>query len=202
MNKQPLEALALTAVLLFTAGCHTVAGQYTRIDDWIDDKSADGEYVIRPGDVLSVQVFNQPNMSARSRVRSDGKISLPFLNDVMAAGATPNVLGAQMQTRLKEFINNPVVTISLEEVRQLSISVIGEVARPGIYPLEPGATVLQAMAAAGGFTNFAYKDVFVLRVLKPGEPPRRIRFDWEKLTRAEGKGATFQLKPGDVVIGE
>ena len=135
-------------------------------------------------------------------MRVDGKISLPFLNDVAAAGYTPVVLSKQLEGRLKDFINNPIVTISLEEVRPLSISVLGEVPRPGIYQLEAGGGVLQALAAAGGFTNFARQDLFVVRVNRDADKPQRIRFDYDVLARAEGKGPGFRLKAADVLIVE
>ena len=190
-----LLPLALTA-------CRHDPGVFVGADEYVAPSVNESEYVIRPGDVLNVRVFQQDNMSARSRVRNDGKISMPFLNDVTAAGFTPVVLGAQLQTRLKDFINNPVVTVSLEEVRQLSISVLGEVPRPGIYPMEVGAGVLQALAAAGGFTNFAYRDIFVMRMMPLGEKPLRIRFDYDKLAHAEGKAAGFVLRSGDTVLVE
>jgi polysaccharide export outer membrane protein len=136
-------------------------------------------------------------------VRSDGKVSLPMVNDVVAAGKTPSSLGAELQVRLKEYINTPVVTVSLEEMRPLLISVLGEVARPGVVTLDPGSGVLQGLAAAGGLTDFANKDgLFVLRKM-PGEAaPSRIRFTWDSLTRGEGKGARFALVPGDIVVAE
>jgi polysaccharide export outer membrane protein len=200
MRPAPYVVLAALSLTLF--GCRHDPGVYIRADEYVAPPVNEGEYVIRPGDVLNVRVFQQDNMSARARVRSDGKISLPFLNDVTAAGFTPPVLGAQLQTRLKDFINNPVVTVSLEEVRQQSVAVLGEVPRPGVYPLEIGAGVLQALAAAGGFTQFAYKDIFVLRPMPLGEKPLRIRFDYEKVSRGDGKGATFLLRNGDTVIVE
>ena len=190
-----LFPLALTA-------CRHDPGVFLSADEYVAPAVNDGEYIIRPGDMLNVRVFQQENMSARSRVRNDGKISLPFLNDVTAAGFTPVVLGGQLQTRLKDFINNPVVTVSLEEVRQLSISVLGQVPHPGIYPLEVGAGVLQALAAAGGLTLFADRDIFVMRMMPFGEKPLRIRFEYEKLVKAEGKAAGFLLRSGDTVIVE
>ncbi len=157
-------------------------------------------YVIQSGDVLQVRVFNQPDMSARVRVRDDGKVSIPFLNDVTAVGLTPNALAQQIQTRLKEFINAPVVTISLEEARPFSVSVIGEVNKAGVYALPPGAGVLQALAAAGGLNQYASKDkIFVVRETPT---PARIRFEFEQLTQAVGKAATFRLRLGDIVVVE
>lgn len=186
--------------LLFLGACAT-SGNYTPISAYEEPPAPPSTgYVIQPGDLLNIRVFNQPDMSTRSRVRDDGKISIPFLNDVVASGFTPNALAQQLQQRLKEFINAPVVTISLEEERPFAISVLGEVNRPGVYPLPMGAGVLQALAAAGGFTQYASRDrIFVVR----DKPHRaRIRFQFEELSLAEGKAATFRLRPGDTVVVE
>src|SRR4051794_7331597 len=172
-----MKRAAIIAALAVLGGACRHPGVFVWVDDF-QDAQPDGEYVIRQGDLVNVRVFGQENMSARSRVRGDGKISLPFLNDVTAAGFTPVVLSAQLQTRLKDFINNPVVTISLEEIRAVPVSVLGEVPRPGIYPLDPNAGVLQGVAAAGGFTNFASREIFVLRTSADGKPVR-IRFEYE-----------------------
>jgi polysaccharide export outer membrane protein len=145
-------------------------------------------------------VFNQPDMSARAKVRDDGKVSVPFLNDVTAAGLTPTALARQLQTKLKEFINAPVVTVSLEEARPFSVAVIGEVTKAGVYTVPAGAGVLQALAAANGFTQYATRDrIFVVR-----ESPQRarIRFTYDQLAHAEGKAATFRLRAGDTVVVE
>jgi polysaccharide export outer membrane protein len=183
-------------------GCKHDPGVFTWVDDYSDAIPVDSEYVIRPGDLVNVRVFGQESMSGRSRVRADGKISMPFLNDVIAAGFTPVILSAQLQTRLKDFINNPVVTISLEEVRQVPVSVLGEVLRPGVYNFDPSAGVLQAIASAGGFSNFASRDIFLMRTALGADKPQRIRFDYEQVVRAQGRGAAFRLKAGDVLIVE
>jgi polysaccharide export outer membrane protein len=158
-------------------------------------------YVIGPGDVLNVRVFDKENMSApRARVRSDGKVSLPFLNDVDAAGSTPAALADRLQGSLKAFVNDPVVTVSVEEQSPCAISVVGEVARPGVYPIEGCGTPLQALASAGGLSQFGRADrIFVLRSA-PAEPAVRIRFRYDQLVRAEG--AQFHLQRGDVVVVE
>lgn len=192
----------LMAAALALAGC-AHADPFT----WSDELPA-GElgtrpeaYQIETGDVLSVRVLNQDGMSARTRVREDGKISMPFLHDVEVAGLTPQVVAEQMQTRLKDFVTNPVVTVSLEEPRPISISVVGEVAHPGVYPLEAGAGVLNAIAAAGGLNEYASRSrVFVLR--KGAVDVQRIRFRYDELLRATGKSALFSLRRGDVVVAE
>ncbi|MBK7862780.1 MAG: polysaccharide biosynthesis/export family protein [Archangiaceae bacterium] len=195
-------AIIAALAVLGGAACRHDTGAFVWVDDFKQEARPDGEYVIRPGDLVSVRVYGQDNMSARSRVRTDGKISLPFLNDVTAAGFTPVVLSAQLQTRLKDFINNPMVTISLEELRPVPVSVLGEVPRPAVYTLDPNAGVLQAVAAAGGFTNFAGRDLYVLRASRDGSPPQRIRFDYDAVAQARGSGASFKLRPGDVLIVE
>ena len=194
-----MRVAAIIAAVL-AAGCLHDTGRYVAVEDYTEP-GTDPEYVIKAGDMLFVRVFQQDNMSARSRVRADGRISLPFLNDVVAAGFSPQVLASQLQTRLKDFLSNPVVTVSLEEVRQLTVPVLGEVGRPGNYNLEQGAGVLQALASAGGFTPYARKDIYVMRPTgKPKEPPLRLRFEWSALFKGEGKGPLFALRPGDVVM--
>jgi len=194
------------SVLATLPGCKSV-GEYV----WVDDlppapKQVETDYVIAVGDVISVRVWNQEAMSSpRTRVRSDGKISLPFLNDVEAAGVAPTVLAKRLQARLKEFIVNPVVTVALEDRRLLSVPVLGEVTRKGTYELDSSAGVLQALAAAGGMTEYAHPDrIFVLRPNASVEnaPALRIRFDYDALTRASGRGPAFRLQAGDVVVVE
>jgi len=194
---------ACAASLLFalgTAGCGA-HGSYVWVDDYTGAASP-SDYVIGAGDTLQVRVFNQEGMSAKARVRDDGKVSLPFLNDVVAAGYKPQVLAQQIQTRLKDFINTPVVTVSVEEERPLQISVLGQVTKPGQYVLDRGAGVLQAVAAAGGLTEYGHKDrVFVLRRV-PGRSPERIRFNLDDLFHADPKALAFRLGQGDAVVAE
>jgi polysaccharide export outer membrane protein len=190
-----LALCALAAPLL--AGCRTSEAAYVWADRY-EEPSTAGPYLIGPGDTLNVRVFNQEGMSGTARVRPDGMISLPFLNDIEAAGDTPAVLAQRIQVRLKDYLVNPVVTVSLAETRPLEISVMGEVQRPGLYRLEQGAGVLTALAAASGFSNFADKDrIFVVR---NGTP--RIRFTYAALSQAREKAARFRLAPGDVVVVE
>jgi polysaccharide export outer membrane protein len=193
----------LVALLAVVSGCKT-SGEYV----WADTlpaapSSSNREYVIQVGDTISVRVWNQDSISAKTKVRPDGKVSIPFVNDVDAAGATPTELAARVQVRLKDFIVNPVVTVTLDELRPLLVAVMGEVARPGNYQLEAGAGVLQALAIAGGPTAFADKDrIMVLRQKPDGTGSTRIRFKYTSLTQLEGRASTFRLQGGDVVVVE
>jgi polysaccharide export outer membrane protein len=153
--------------------------------------------------VVSVRVYGQDGMGTHARIRADGKISLPFLNDVEAAGYTPQALAQQLQTRLKDYVNVPVVTVSLEESKPLSISVLGLVGKQGVVQVEQGTGLSQLLAMVGGLNDFAHKDrIFVVRHTTPGEEAVRIRFMYEKITRSEGRAGQFVLKAGDVVIVE
>jgi len=194
------EVVVTAAALLLVSACAT-SGSFIWANDYQEPAGpSQPGYIIQPGDVLQIRVFNQPDMSARARVRDDGKISVPFLNDVVVAGLEPDALAKQLQSKLKEFINAPVVTVSLEEARPFQVAVIGEVARPGLYQVPVAAGVLPALAAAGGFTVYASRDrIFVVR----NSPQRaRIRFTYEQLAEAEGKAASFRLRPGDTVVVE
>lgn len=194
-------ARLVPVLLVALSGCYAPKGVFIPVEAY--GASSPGEYVIGPGDTLQVRVFQQEAMSARVRVRGDGKVSLPLVNDWVVAGKMPAQVAAELQVRLKEFINTPVVTVSLEEMRPLNVSVVGEVVRPGVVVLEPGAGVVHAIAAAGGLTDFAHKDgLFVVRKPSPTTKPVRIRFTWEDLTSGDPASVKFLLLPQDVVVAE
>ncbi len=191
--------LAFAAVTFF--GCYTPKGAFVSVEDF--ELNPAGEYRVASGDVLQVRVFQHDEVSAKVRVRTDGKVSLPMVNDVMAAGKTPAGLASELQVKFKDFLNNPFVTVSLEESRPLMVSVLGEVSKAGVVTLEAGSGVLQALAAAGGLNDFAHRDsLFVLRKVPGQAAPTRIRFTWEGLARGEGRAARFTLLAGDVVVAE
>ena len=199
-----MPALAAGVMLLLAAaGCKT-AGEYVTADDLpAVPAAADREYVIQPGDTIGVRVWGQDNLATRGKVRPDGKISIPFVNDVQAAGSTPAALARKIQAGLKDFLVNPVVTVTLEEPRPLQVSVLGEVARPGTFVLDQNAGVLQAIAMAGGMTPFANKDaIMVIRQRVDGGNPQRIRFSYDALTQLRGRSAAFRLQGGDVLVVE
>ena len=188
---------ACGVLLLVAVGC-TDLGQYVWADALPEAPPAVGnDYLLAPGDLIFVRVFNQDAVSGRTRVRPDGKVTVPFVNDVPAAGHTTQDLAKTLGDRLTEFIKGPVVTVFLEEAAAAQLSVLGEVARPGIYTLERNQGVLRALAAAGGLTEFAHKDrIFVVRAGAPG----RIRFTLETLSTPGSRSSRFRLQSDDVVL--
>jgi polysaccharide export outer membrane protein len=191
------------AVLPVALGACRSTGAYVKVDDYVAPLEApESEYVIRPGDVLQIRVMAQDAVSARAKVRPDGKISIPLLSDVVAAGVTPAALALQIQERLARFIVNPSVTVSLEEPRAMMVSVLGEVAKVGSYPLEQGSGLMEAMAAAGGPTQYAATDRIIVIRREPSGSRVRIRFDYDALTQLRGAAATFRLQNGDVIVVE
>lgn len=194
----PTLALGVLAAL---SGCYTPAGRFVTVETY--QQSNPPGYVIAPGDVLQVRVFQQEPLSSRVKVRPDGRLSLPLVNEVDAAGKTPTQLSVELQDKFRSYINSPIVTVSLEEGRPLTVSVLGEVARPGVVTLDSGAGLMQALAAAGGLSQFAHRDgLFVLRTRVPGTTPQRIRFTWDALARGDAQAANFTLSVGDVVVAE
>ena len=198
---QRTKALLCTIAL---AGCGA-ADAYVPVDQippaQLSEK-AGGDYVIASGDVLNVRVYNQDAISTRGRVRPDGRIGVPLAGEIEAVGRRPAELARDLEARLKPFVVAPSVVVGVEETQPVRVSVVGEVTRPGVYVLEPGTGVLDALAAAGGATEFADRErIFVVRKATDGHP-LRIRFGYVALTRGHGRAVTFTLSTGDAVIVE
>lgn len=156
-------------------------------------------YRIGPEDVLQVSVWGNDAVSRTAPVRPDGRISLPLLNDVQAAGLTPMELRAELARRLAEYMPNPEVAVSVTEVKSFKVSVIGAVGKPGRYELKSWATVIDVLAMAEGFTEFAARSrIVVLRA--EGNRVQRIPFDYDKVASGGGAQANFYLRPSDIVL--
>jgi len=203
MNGRMAARIVSRGIVMFAlAACARASGAFVWVDQMPLVPAGDDAYMVGTGDVLNVQVWDQPQMSSRVRVRPDGRVSLPLIGDVMVAGNTIDHAVRTVETRLQEskLVVAPRVTVILEESAPISISILGSVARPGTYELQPGAGVAEALASAGGLTEFAHRDrIFVVR-----RTPDllRIRFDFKAISQAEGRAALFRLKAGDVVIAE
>jgi polysaccharide biosynthesis/export protein len=155
-------------------------------------------YRIGIEDVLDISVWKEPNVSRSVPVRPDGMISLPLINDIRAAGLTPAELSKEITTKLEKFITAPQVTVTVTAINSQRAYIVGEVSRPGPITLLPGMTVLQALATAGGFTQFANeKHISILRM----EHGKQIRyaFNYKSALRGDMK-ENILVKPGDTIV--
>ena len=161
-------------------------------------------YVIGPEDVIEVAVWSNTELSRTVPVRPDGKISLPLLHDVEAAGLTPMQLGAALTTSMAKFlVDEPVVSVIVREVHSFKVTVIGEVKTPGRYEVRTRTTVLDVLALAGGLSQYAARGrITILR--REGDTVHQLPFDFEKVTtRAGPNGAVqqnFCIRPGDIIV--
>ena len=159
--------------------------------------TTDASYKIGPQDVLRIDVWKETEISRSVPVRPDGKISLPLLNDVQAAGFTAMELANAITEGLKKFINNPQVTVTVTEINSRRVYVTGEVTRPGAYPLLPNMTALQALTSAGGFTQFSNpKKIYVLR----NESGKQVKHPFNYKAVLDGKQDDIPLQPGDTIV--
>lgn len=161
---------------------------------------ANPNYVISPGDVLDISVWKEPDVSAKALpVRPDGKVSIPLLNDVQAAGETASQLAANITTGLKKFISNPQVTVVVVGVNSQRYYVLGEVLHGGVFPLLPGMTALQAISAAGGLSPFANpKKMYILRTVNGKQ--EKLPFNYKAVMKGENMNENITLIPGDTIV--
>jgi polysaccharide biosynthesis/export protein len=160
---------------------------------------APSEYVVGPEDVLDVAVWNSPEISRTVPVRPDGKISLPLINDVPAAGLTPMELRDALVETLSTYIPMPTVSVIVREVHSFKVTVIGEVKTPGRYELKSRSTVLDVLAMAGGLSQYAARGRIVVLRQEAGST-RELPFPYDKLTGKGGPQDNFCVKPGDIVL--
>ena len=162
------------------------------------------DFLLGPEDVLEITVWRNQDLSREVVVRPDGKISLPLIGDVQASGLTSAQVAAKIAAKLTEFKENPNVSVSLKEVNSYYIYVLGEVKKPGKFPLKSYATVLQGVSLAEGFTNFASKGkMAVLRTVTNGDDNQhqvRIPVPYNELVSGEGEIDNFVLKSGDTIV--
>ena len=161
--------------------------------------TTDPNYVIGAQDVLDISVWKEPDVSRVVPVRPDGKISLPLLNDVQAAGLTPSQLAAQITDNLKKYVTTPQVTVIVATINSQRVYILGEVTRPGAYPILPGMSVLQALSSAGGFTQYArVKSIFVRRFENGKEV--KYPFSYKDVINGKKPEQDILLKAGDTIV--
>jgi polysaccharide export outer membrane protein len=198
-----MTLISYLAAGLTAAFCTTSIAQ--AVDKDPDKKPAaqapaavDAEYHIGPGDKLRIEVYKDAQLSQSVQVRPDGKITMPLLGDIDATDRTPLELRESITKSLKEYVTNPTVTVIVVEALASRVYVMGEVGHPGTMDLHGPTTILQALAMAGGFKEFANtKDVKVLRP-KGGTGIETIHFNYKDVLTGDAK--PFYLRPGDTVI--
>lgn len=162
------------------------------------------EFLLGPEDVLVVTVWRNQDLSKEVIVRPDGKISMPLIGDIPAAGVSATVLAKRIADGLAEFMSNPTVSVQVKEVNSYYIYVLGEVTRSGKIQLKSYATVLQGISLAGGFTTFASRNkMHVIRIVANGngEPHEvQIPVPYDDMILGKLSGGNFFLKSGDIIV--
>ena len=159
------------------------------------------DYIIGPEDVLEITVWKNQDLSKVVAVRPDGRISLPLIGEVTAVGKTPVQVTEDISAKLKEYKENPQVSIVVKEVNSYAIFVLGEVAKPGKYPLKSKTMLLQGITIAGGFTALAARNkLVVFRFGANGSGEEKIKASYDDIVLRDGSLQNIELKPGDTVV--
>jgi polysaccharide export outer membrane protein len=157
-------------------------------------------YIIGDEDVLSINVWKDQDLTRVVPVRSDGRISLPLVGEMQAAGRTPAQLEADLKAALRAYISDPQVTVIVQEIKSRSFNILGQVTKPGSYALTADTTIVDAIALAGGFKDFAKKKgVYVIRQDVNGRETR-IPFNYESFIKGKNTVQNIQLKPHDTIV--
>jgi len=198
--RRSLAMFALSA-LVSTVGCAS-AGTFSWYQDVSKSEWGTGqtEYVIGVGDSISIRVYEQEGLSATLKIRRDGRIALPLAGELTAAGKHPSQLAQEIEAHLKQFIVTPRVTVNVETSQPITVTAIGEISKIGAITLDPPARLIEAIAQAGGPSDYADKSrIFVLRQFPKFE---RIRFTYDAIVHNEAGAAGFPLRTGDVIVFE
>jgi polysaccharide biosynthesis/export protein len=157
-------------------------------------------YVVGIGDVLDINVWKENELTKTVGVRPDGMITLPLVGEIKAVGLTPDQLQAQITDALQKVLSDPVVTVAVVAVNSLSYNVMGNIGKPGYYPLTHPVTILDAIALAGGFRDFAkQKKIYVLRT-DAGGKQQKIFFNYKQVIKGQNMAQNILLKPNDTLV--
>jgi polysaccharide export outer membrane protein len=191
----PVIFLLLSGIV--AAQAPTAAGPAT---DPSAAKPHDDSFVIGNDDVLAINVWKEPDISRSIPVRSDGKISLPLVGEVQAAGRTPLKLEQEIASRLQNYISQPEVSVMVQQINSQKFNVLGQVAHPGTFVIANSLTVLDALALAGGFRDFAkQKSIYVLRQNADGTETR-LPFNYKDVIKGKNLAQNVKIQPRDTII--
>jgi polysaccharide biosynthesis/export protein len=166
----------------------------------ISATSANENFIIGAGDVLAINVWKEEQLTRVVPVRSDGRISLPLVGEIQASGRTPKELESELRTKLKDYVSEPEVTVIVQEIKSQKFNVLGMVMKPGSYPLTNPTTVLDAIALAGGFRDFAkQKGIYVLRQAPDGSQAR-LPFNYKDVVKGHNSSQNVALQSNDTIV--
>jgi len=158
------------------------------------------DYIIGPSDVLAINVWKDTELTRTVPVRPDGKISLPLIGELQVSGLTARKVQGIVAEKLKDYISNPEVTVIVQEVKSRTYAILGKVAKPGSYDLGKPTTVLEAIAVAGGFLDFAKESkIYIMRPTGNGSSVT-LHFDYKQLIKGRNPEQNVELKSGDTII--
>jgi polysaccharide export outer membrane protein len=158
-----------------------------------------GDYVIGPDDILTIVFWREKDLSSEVAVRPDGKISLPLLNEIEAAGLTPEELRLRVTAAAEKLIEEPTVSVVVKQINSRKVFITGQVAKPGPYPINGPTTVVQLLAIAGGVLEYAdEKNIAIMRT-ENGKPVS-LRFNYDQVKKRRNLEQNIELKPGDTII--
>lgn len=185
---------------LYSSGSAAAARPHPQILEKLSN-TVSSEYVIGAEDLLEITVWRNQDLSKTVQVRPDGKISLPVIRDVVAVGKTPTQLADEITNKLKLYVQNPVVAISVKELNSYAIFLLGEVEKPGKYPLKSKTTLLQGITMAGGFTPIAARNqVVIFRFGENSSAMETLTASYDDIVLRGGTSQNLELKPGDTVV--
>lgn len=204
MNKRIVQALWIVVMLLIggvaDAQVESKKNPTTPPTSVPLPATNDASYTIGAEDVLAINVWKEPEVSVtQAPVRPDGKISLPLINDVQAAGLTPIRLSEEITEQLKKYLSDPRVTVVVTAINSRRVFILGQVQRPGAFAMLPDMTVLQALSSAGGFSQYANTSkIYVLR--SENGKQTKLPFNYKDVVRGDKTEQNIVLKPGDTVV--
>lgn len=195
MGNRTLAVFCLAALFVVPLAAQT------RVVTKTEQDPADA-YAIGIGDLLEISVWKNPDLSTTVPVRPDGRVSVPLLGDVQAAGMTPLALRQTLTEGFKEYVTAPGVSVVVKEVNSQKVFVTGEVAHPGAFDLRPRTKLMQVLALAGGLTPYSKKRVVVLRDTRDGKGDQRFEINLSGVVSGKRPSDNLILQPGDTLVFE
>jgi len=163
-------------------------------------KRVSDDYIIGPSDILAINVWKDTELTRTVTVRPDGKISLPLIGELEVSGLTALSVQRLIAQRLAEYVSKPQVTVMVQEVKSQTYVIVGKIAKPGSYELGKPTTVLEAIAIAGGFLDFAKASKVNIVRRREGGPPETLHFDYKKVIKGQNAEQNVELRNGDTIV--